>query len=401
MLPSIGEIRLTDLLDVAIVAGLLWLGIAWLQTTRTRLALLGLGFLGVLYLVVQQLQFRLTSWLLQGFFAVVVIVIVVVFQDDLRRLFERIALLGLRRRAPRPAPDMIDTLVDAVNTLAQSRHGALIVLPGREPLQRHMEGGTYLRGRASKPLLLSLFDPHSAGHDGAVILQGNLISRFSVHLPLSTDWDRIGPGGTRHAAALGLAERTDALCVVVSEERGTVSLARSGELTALARGDDLRDALQRFIAESDTGPQGRLRLSILRSVAGQWREGLTAVGLAAVLWLLSVPGATLSHESRAVPVIVENLPEGYELVGVDPPEVEVTFSGLRRDLYLANPGQLKVQIDALLVQLGRRTFQVGPEQVSHPKTLTIAALEPTRVKLSVRREDDAADAEEPEGQGEP
>jgi DNA integrity scanning protein DisA with diadenylate cyclase activity len=109
--------------------------------------------------------------------------------------------------------------------------GALIVIPGRESIERHTEGGIEIDARLSEPLLLSLFDPNSPGHDGAVVIQGSRISAFAVHLPLST----VPAGrGTRHAAALGLAERCDALCVVVSEERGTISLAREGAIRPIA-----------------------------------------------------------------------------------------------------------------------------------------------------------------------
>ena len=119
------------------------------------------------------------------------------------------------------------------------------MLPQREPIESHVEGGIALDGRLSEPLLLSLFDPSSPGHDGAVILRGAQIERFAVHLPLSVNRAALGPGGTRHAAALGLSERCDAICIVVSEERGTVSVARDGLLRVLARPQDLALELRR------------------------------------------------------------------------------------------------------------------------------------------------------------
>jgi DNA integrity scanning protein DisA with diadenylate cyclase activity len=105
----------------------------------------------------------------------------------------------------------------------------------------------------SEPLLLSLFDPGSPGHDGTVLLRGSAVERFAVHLPLSADHAALGPGGTRHAAALGLAERCDAICLVVSEERGTVSVARDGQIRTLARPEDLLLELR------DTAPEPEAR----------------------------------------------------------------------------------------------------------------------------------------------
>ena len=243
MLRFLTELRLADALDIAIVAVLLWMLIVWLRTTRARPAFVGLGILGIVYLVVQQLELRLTVRIFQGFFAAVVLMLIVIFQDDLRRLFERIAVAGLRPRRARPGPGVIEILTRAAAELASSRTGALIVIPGRDPLGRHLEGGVHLRGRISEALLLSLFDPHSVGHDGAVIVEGNEVSRFGVHLPLSSDPAALGPGGTRHAAALGLAERNDALCIVVSEERGTISVARNGRLRQLASVSQLAEEL--------------------------------------------------------------------------------------------------------------------------------------------------------------
>jgi len=381
----LADLRLSDVADVAIVAILLWMLIVWLRTTRARFAAVGLAILAGLYLLVQQFELQLTVWLFQGFFAAVVLVLIVVFQDDLRRLFERIAVAGMLRRRPRTGPDVIDKISRAVEELANSRTGALIVLPGRDPLDRHMQGGTYLRGRVSEPLLLSLFDSHSVGHDGAVLIEGQEVTRFAVHLPLPVDADPRSRGGLRHAAALGLSERSDALCIVVSEERGTVSVVTNGRLRTLARPDAIADELRRFLHAAQPPRREAGVGTYLRAAPAHWREGIAALGLAMVLWLALVPGDTVVSVAFAVPVQVENLPQGYALEEVDPPQVEVTLTGRRRDLYLAKPGQVEVRIDALLVQLGRRTFEVSPELVEHPRALSVVSVAPERVRVQVSR----------------
>lgn len=387
MLRMLAKLRFSDVIDVAIVAVLLWLLIVWLRTTRARFAAVGLAILTGLYLLVQQLELQLTVWLFQGFFAAVVLVMIVVFQDDLRRLFERIAVAGMLRKRPRPGPDVVDIITRSVAELARKRTGALFVVPGRDPLERHMQGGIHLRGWVSEALLLSLFDPHSVGHDGAVVLEGNEIARFAVHLPLPVDAELQQTGGTRHAAALGLAERSDALCIVVSEERGTVTIARDGRLRELTRPEAVADVLYAFLRtaypphrDSSVGP-------FLRAVPSHWREGLMAGGLALALWAALVPGDAIVNMAFAVPVRIENLPEGYALHEVDPPSVEVTLMGHRRDLYLAGPGQVEIRIDGLLVQLGRRTFEISEEQVKHPSALSVVAIAPPKVRVSISQDD--------------
>lgn len=382
MLRSFLELRLSDLVDVTIVAALLWMGIVWLRTTRARQAFIGLGILGGFYLLAQQFELRLTVRLFQGFFAAGVLVLIVVFQDDLRRLFERIAVAGLRRRRPRPGPDVLARVVEAVGQLAAARVGALIVLPGRDPLTRYLEGGVYLRGHVSVPLLRSLFDDHSPGHDGAAVLEGNVISRFAVHLPLS-DSDARGAGGTRHAAALGLAERSDALCIVVSEERGTISVARDGRLWVVSGPEALDRVLREFLRAVHPPRDVSGFQALVRNIPARWREGLLALGVTLALWTAFVPGDAVVNVAFSVPVQVENLPEGFKLSGIDPKEVEVTLTGRRRDLYLATPAQVRVRVDALLVQLGRRTFEITPENVEHPESLRVESIDPERVRLQV------------------
>jgi uncharacterized protein (TIGR00159 family) len=376
------ELRVTDVVDVAIVAIMLWAALAWLRRARARIAIAGVAIAAAAYLLARQLELSMTVWILQGFFAVLVIVLVVVFQEDLRRLFEQIAIWGLRRKPASAPPDSVDAVVAAVRRLVTQRVGALFVIPGREPLDRHVAGGIALGGLVSEPLLLSLFDPHSPGHDGAVAIEGDRVMRFAVHLPLSTDHEQLGMGGTRHAAALGLAERADALCIVVSEERGTVSIARDGRLRTLPGPELLAREIRRFLSER--GPKPVERRSRLAQVAQRWPEALLALGASAGLWLLLVPGATVGEFQRRIPVEIENLPTGYEIRSVDPTEVEVVFKGRRRDVYLAGQQpRLSVKVDALLVQLGRRTFDIGPEHVQHPEGLTPVSVTPTRIKLDV------------------
>jgi uncharacterized protein (TIGR00159 family) len=383
---------LTDAFDVLLVALLLWAGIVWLRHTRARLALISVMLVAAVYLAARRLDLELTAWILQGFFAVFVLIIVVVFQDDLRRLFEQLAVWGLRRKSPSTPLDVIDTLARAVARLAETRTGALIVIPGREPLERHVEGGIALDARVSEALILSLFDTHSPGHDGAVFVMGDRVSRFAVHLPLSSDLSAIGEGGTRHAAALGLAERSDALCVVVSEERGIVSIARDANLRSLSGSEEITGAIREFLGRA---PAQRRALHPWRRLARRWPEGLLATGLACGLWLLLGPGSTVVELRRSAPVVVENLPEGYALLGVEPSEVQVTVAGRRRDLYLSDPADLRLPIDALLVQLGRRTFEVSPRHVQHPKALRVLDVAPARVRLSVERAPDEEPAPEP------
>lgn len=377
MIPPGLEIGVRETIDLLVVTGLSWLAIRYVRRTRASFAALGLLVLGAIYLTARFFELTLTAAIFQGFFAVLVLVLVVVFQSDLRRIFEQLGAgaSGLRRVRANPGNEL-EILARTAIRLASHRIGALVVLPGREPVDPHIEGGIELGGRVSEPLLLSLFDTHSPGHDGAVVLSGSRVQRFAAHLPLSSDRAQLGPGGTRHAAALGLAECCDALCVVVSEERGTVSVARDGSLRVLARPEDLLAELRAFREPA------MVRKPFWRDRA-TWLEGLAAAGLALGLWALLVPGATRVVVTVPARVAVENLPQAYELESVDPDHVEVTLSGRRRDLLLA-PNDMVVRVDALLVELGRRTFELDPNHVKRPAGVEVEGIEPGRVKISVK-----------------
>jgi len=385
ILQGLREIGVVDALDVALVAILVYAVIVWMRQARAGLAFVGIVILGGVYVVARSIGMQLTAWLFQGFFAIFVVILVVIFQEELRRLFERIAVLGLRRhRAGPPTGGAADALARSVVELARGRIGALLVLPGSDPLERHLEGGVDLDGLVSEPLLFSLFDVHSPGHDGAVLLDDGRVRRFSVQLPLSRDFSQLAARGTRHAAGLGLAERTDALCLVVSEERGTISAARDGVLRELATFEDVRSELDAFHRDKAPAPERR-RARVLRGLRQRLPEKAVALGLALAMWLVFVPGSQTAEQTVQIPVVVENLPSGYELDKVEPPTVEVTLSGPRRQFFVMDRGALAAKVDGILVELGRRSFELSDQSVRHPKGLTLVDVVPRRVKISVKR----------------
>lgn len=376
------SISLAEIVDIIFVAILLYAAIVWTQRTRAVFVVRGIVILGGIYLIARYLDLQMTAWVFQGFFAVLVIVIVVIFQEELRRLFEYIAVwsrIGGRRRSLRATS--ADILVRTVADLTRDRIGALIVIRGKDPIERHISGGIPLNGVLSEPLLESIFDPHSPAHDGAVLVENNRVTRFAVHLPLSKDTRQLAHVGTRHSAALGIAELTDAICVVVSEERGTISIARDGKLQKLENIQQLGAALQRFLEEKfPTYEHKGLSLQPLRE---NWLIKIAALSLAIGFWYIFVPGSKLVEATYTIPVVVENLPADLKLDQIQPTEVTIRFSGPRRAFYLFDRNKVRVAVDASLAVLGRRTFELSEQNVRHPKDITLVDLDPTTARISV------------------
>jgi uncharacterized protein (TIGR00159 family) len=286
ILPPIKKVDPTDLMDMALVGVFVYGTLIWFKRAKTAFVAMGLLVLAAVYVFARAAGLYLTTWILQGFFAVLIIAIIVIFQEEIRAMFERLAVWSLSGRHHDEAhPKAVTMIVRSVGDFARDRIGALIVLKGRDPLERHIEGGWDLNGELSEALLESIFDSHSLGHDGAVLIEDGRVTRFGVHLPLSKEFGKIAHLGTRHTAALGLAELTDALCLVVSEEKGTISIARGGELRKVGDLKSLEGVLEGFLRQrSPRSAQDHLRHFLSRNTA----EKAIAAAVAVLLWIIFV-----------------------------------------------------------------------------------------------------------------
>jgi diadenylate cyclase len=361
-------------IDTGLTALLFWGLIRLLRHRRHGYrTLAGVVILGLLHVAMRTAGLELASSALLGVFALCALVFALSLQDELRRVVQRLTFA----RTPSLSDAVLDVLVRAADHMADRKVGALIVLPGREPLLPHISGGVRVDAMLSEPLLLSLFDPGSPGHDGAVVIRGAKVDRFAVRLPLSQNEEELAGRGTRHASSLGLSEQTDATCIVVSEERGQISVARGGRLEVVDEAG-LRRAVSRHLRGEL--PPGAPRPSLaLRAL----EIGL-AVAAAAVLWFAVVPGGVVVSRTVRVPVRLENLPEGYQLDG-RPITVDVTLSGARRALYLLGEQEVEVSLDAWFVGEGKRSFGINRNDVTVPQDLTVLDVYPRRVEVRVRR----------------
>jgi diadenylate cyclase len=307
------------------------------------------------------------------------VVLVVVFQDDIRRAVERASLSSLwrQRNSDTATHPHLETLLDTAFDLASNRRGALIVLTGEEPVDAHLDGGTELVGRISQPLLDSLFDPHSAGHDGAVIIQGGFVTRFGVHLPLSENREKSAGLGTRHRSGLGLSEQSDALVVIVSEERGQVSIARNGELRRGVSRQELSTALSEHLVDIEA----ESRPGLWKKIARHPRTKLMSMLISFAAWLLVTSDHDQVQRVFIVPIEYRNVPTGIELPDTIRSEARVTFSATDRAFQFVAPSALKVSVDLNEAAAGKTEFTLTESSVRHPPTLTVYRIEPRTIRL--------------------
>ncbi|MBN1494876.1 diadenylate cyclase CdaA [Candidatus Peregrinibacteria bacterium] len=232
-----------DLLLVSIVFYYIFL---LLKGSRALHILIGLSILAFVFLLSKALQLFATGWLLDRFLTIILVAIPVIFQQELRRGLEKLGQARLfTSHEIKQADILIGSLVEASVTMAQRKTGALMVLKREVSLNEYAETGVPINGKATKELLLSIFFPKSPMHDGAVIIDGDRLVAAACILPHSyKQADRTL--GTRHKAAAGLAENTDAHVIVLSEEHGTISYAHNGKLERNITPERLQQLLEGF-----------------------------------------------------------------------------------------------------------------------------------------------------------
>lgn len=236
---ALANFRLRDVFDILIISALLYQSYKLLIGTRAWNVVRGVLALAALWFLAVQFGLEATAWLFNNIADVVILAVVILFQPELRSALERVGRGG-RNRASEGDP--VNEIMTAVRELATQRVGALIAIEQQTPLVEYGQGATLLNAPVSASLLQTIFDSKGPLHDGGVIVKNDSVRHAAAIFPLSDKnegWSV--KHGTRHRAALGLSEVTDALIIVVSEERGTVSVAQSGVLKSdIAPADVLR-----------------------------------------------------------------------------------------------------------------------------------------------------------------
>lgn len=245
---------LRSLIDIGIVAYIFYRLLSLIKGSRAEQLLKGLFILLIFSVAVTYLQLDMVNWLLEKLWIIFAITLPIVFQPELRRFLEQ---LGRGKFFVRStyldkmySDRIVDEIVMAVQVMAHDRVGALIIIARETGIEEYLDSGTRMDSLVSAGLLINIFVPNTPLHDGAVIIKDGRIQSAACFLPLSSNPAIDGRLGTRHRAALGISEVSDALCIVVSEETGAVSIAREGRLVRYLDEPGLRDILEgELIAE--------------------------------------------------------------------------------------------------------------------------------------------------------
>jgi diadenylate cyclase len=245
----IGQLRWQDGIDLGIITFLIYRLLQILRGSRAMQMVIGLAMVMAAFVISRALGLFTLNWILDNFLGSIILVIIVIFQSDIRRALTQVGtapLFGTERMVQR-RDDIIEDVVQASMVLAAKRSGALIVLQREVGLNEYMEIGTRLDARVSRELVESVFQPHSPIHDGALVIQRGRVTAARCVLPLSTNPNLRKTWGTRHRAAIGVTEETDAVAIVVSEQEGTVALVVGGNVTENVDSTRLKSALRELV----------------------------------------------------------------------------------------------------------------------------------------------------------
>ena len=264
----VSTIGVLDIIDIVVVAYFLYRVYLMLKNTRAATLVKGLLVLVGFMIICRTLNLHVISWLLEKSMTVIMVALPVVFQPELRRALEQIGRGKLFRKGSeldeQEINAMLDAIASATKSMSTAKVGALMVFERATGLVERIETGVPIDGLVSSGLIQNIFVKDTPLHDGAVIIRGNRVVAACCLLPLTENRNLSQELGTRHRAAIGLSEQSDAMVLVVSEETGAISIARNGELMRYLTVDDVKDILRNAIVQ----PHAAGKDSLLDKIKG-------------------------------------------------------------------------------------------------------------------------------------
>ncbi len=375
----LSSIRWQDVVDILINSYILLRVYILFQGTNAFRVLVGITSLWILQEVAASLGLILTSWAIRGITAAAAIIIIVVFRNEIRSALQvRNVKTFLWGFPSRESPSPVDVITESIFQMARKRIGALIVFPGKEDLGEVIHGGIPWHGTVSQEMLMSIFWPKNPVHDGAIIIEGDQVAEVGVLLPLSQRQDMPSYYGTRHRAAAGLAERADALVVVVSEERGRVSYAKDYSLKQVNQPEELSQALRKHLNVSEISParqHERERIKLLLA-------GCLSLLIMTGIWF----GFTRSQDTIIalnVPIEYVNRPVSYEILDTSVDEAKIQLFGSSALIKSLKPGQVGVRIDLSKAAEGRNTFTITQDDIILPPGVSLNKIQPGVIDVTL------------------
>ena len=372
------SIRWQDLVDILITSYVLFRFYVLFRGTNVLRVLFALACIWFAQRIATSAGFIVSGWISQGIVAAAALIIIVIFRNEIRAVLQSQHISAILWQLPqKQVATPLEIIAESAFEMSKRRIGALIVLPGREDLEELVQHGISWQGTVSKEMIISVFWPDNPVHDGAAVIRGNRVQEVGCILPLSKRDDLPSRYGTRHRAALGLTENSDAMVIIVSEERRAVSIARKGKISEVPNRERLEQLLR-----THSGIR-------LKSQPSFMNEGLEFI-LAGVLSVIIVTGIWFSITRGQdilgtfdVPVEYVNRASKLEIIDTSATSVQLRLSGTRSIIGTIRPEQLRVMVDLSQAVNGKNNIPINSDNLTLPAGVALSDVNPHVVEVSM------------------
>jgi len=372
------SLRWQDIIDIGLVSFILFRFYVLFRGTNAFRVLIGMTILWFFQQIAVSMGLIVTSWVVQGVVTLGAFIIIVIFRNEIRTvLLARNLKFIFWGVSSKTVASTIEIIVQSVLEMARRNCGALIVLPGKEDLEEVIQRGISWEGEISKEMILSIFWPDNPVHDGAAILQGDQITQVSAILPLSRREDLPSYYGTRHRAALGLAETTDALILAVSEERGDVVAAQDSQLKVIKQKRRLEQILQQHMGVAAKKSRELIKERLMLTTAA-----LFSIIFVAGVWF-SVSKGVDTLATLEIPVVYMNRDPAMEIVKTSGNTVSLELEGSGALIKSIKPDQVQVKLDLSKSKVGPNSFTIRRESISLPPGIILKGVTPPVVDVDL------------------
>ena len=385
LLAILSNIRLPDLVDILLITIVVYQFYSWFWGTQASKVLVGLAILSGVFVLAKSWGLFLTTWVFQILWPVFVILLIILFQKEIRQMLEHfnpLKMVGIKQGAI--AGGWIKNFAGWVFEAAEKRTGVLVIFQRRSLVDDFITRGIDMESDPQPEILSAVFDKHSPLHDGAMLISNGKISSVSCFLPLSTRDDLPRKWGTRHRAALGLTEKCDAGVLIVSEERGEVSLVSEGAVKEIENTGTLAAEL-RALTKDPRETRADFKTTVTGWLTRRYKAKSLVFGMVFILWL-AFAGQQNFEKTLVLPLAVKNLPPGIVVTAPADLNISVTCRGLRKDVSLLNNTNASAVLDLSQAVPGTSRYPISTGNLNLPNNrIQIANITPSKIELILEK----------------
>ncbi len=382
LFPYLSGIRWQDIIDILLNSYIFFRLCILLRGTHVFRLLIGIIFLFFFQRIAVSLGLVVTSWAIQGFTAVTAFIVIVAFSSEIRSVFHAKNFKAILWNIPgKVIHTPVEIIAESAFEMGKKHCGALIVFPGKESLKDVVKNGIPWQGLVSKEMILTIFWHNNPVHDGAVVIKGNQITEVSAILPLTPRTDLPSYYGTRHRASLGLTELTDAMVVVVSEERGVVTVAKGTQMIVMHKNEELKEKLLEHLGS------GEKQKGCYSSLMKQKMFGPAVTALFSLLFItgiwFSISRGLNTMITIDVPIEYLNRDPSMDIVNTLTNTVRLNLTGSDVLIKSIKPEQVRVKIDMSKAVMGKNSFPIKEENISLPPGIALTKVNPDVIAIEM------------------